>query len=276
MEKLLSRHWHHMPIDQIRIMLSTDLTEGLDAFEIKQRQERFGPNTLTPQKRKSPLLRFLSQLNDPLIYVLLGSSIITLFVKGPVDAGIIFLVVMINALVGFIQESRAENAIAALANSMVAEAVVIRSGKKQQIQASDLIPGDIVLLKSGDKVPADIRLFQSRELQVAEAALTGESLPVQKIGEDPLPVETPLSDRKNMVYASTLVTYGQGSGMVVSTGDGTEIGRISKLIAEVDVLETPLTRKIGEFSRVLLYALLGITAISFIIGILRVITLPIH
>jgi Ca2+-transporting ATPase len=269
MEKLLSGHWHHLPIEQIKTMMETDLSQGLDSFEIKHRQERFGPNTLTPQKRKSPFLLFLSQLNDPLIYVLLGSSIITLFVKGPVDAGIIFLVVMINAIVGYIQESRAENAIAALANSMVAEATVIRTGKKQQIQASDLIPGDIVLLKSGDKVPADIRLFQSRELQVAEAALTGESLPVQKIGEEPLPVETPLSDRKNMVYASTLVTYGQGSGMVVSTGDETEIGRISKLIAEVDVLETPLTRKIGEFSRVLLFALLGITAISFIIGILR-------
>jgi Ca2+-transporting ATPase len=269
MEKLLSGHWHHLPTDQIKTMLETDLSEGLDSFEIQHRQERFGFNTLTPQKRKSPFLRFLSQLNDPLIYVLLGSSIITLFVKGPVDAGIIFLVVMINAIVGYIQESRAENAIAALANSMVAEATVIRSGKKQQIQASDLVPGDVVLLKSGDKVPADIRLFHSRELQVAEAALTGESLPVEKIGQDTLPIETPLSDRKNMVYASTLVTYGQGSGIVVSTGDETEIGRISKLIAEVDVLETPLTRKIGEFSRILLFALLGITAISFLIGILR-------
>ena len=269
MEKLLSGHWHHMPVDQINTMLETDLENGLDSFEIKHRQERFGPNRLTPQKRKSPILRFLSQLNDPLIYVLLGSSIITLFVKGPVDAGIIFLVVMINAIVGYIQESRAENAIAALASSMIAEATVIRSGKKHQIQASDLVPGDIVLLKSGDKVPADIRLFQSRELQVAEAALTGESLPIEKTGKDQLPVETPLSDRKNMVYASTLVTYGQGSGMVVSTGDETEIGRISQLIAEVDVLETPLTRKIGEFSRILLFALLGITAIAFIIGIIR-------
>jgi Ca2+-transporting ATPase len=269
MEKLLSRHWHHMPVDQIKTLLETNLTEGLDVFQIKHRLDRFGPNELTPQKRKSPFLRFLSQLNDPLIYVLLGSSIITLLVKGPIDAAIIFLVVMINAIVGYIQESRAENAIAALTNSMVAEAIVIRGEKKQQIQASDLVPGDIVILKSGDKVPADIRLFQSRELQVAEATLTGESVPVEKMGKQVLPVETLLSDRKNMVYASTLVTYGQATGIVVATGDETEIGRISRLIAEVDVLETPLTRKIADFSRILLYALMGIALLSFAIGLLR-------
>ena len=269
MQKLTGRHWHHLPIDQTQAILETDLSEGLHVSEVQNRLARFGPNALTPPKRKSPFLRFLEQFNDPLIYVLLGSSLVTLFVKGLIDAGIIFLVVLINALVGFIQESRAENSIAALANSMVAEATVIRSGKKQQIQAQEIVPGDIVLLKSGDKVPADIRLFQSRELQVSEAALTGESVPVQKIGQEVLPVETSLSDRKNMVYASTLVTFGQAQGIVVSTGDETEIGRISKLISEVVSLETPLTRKISEFSRILLFALMGIAILAFVIGLLR-------
>lgn len=269
MQKLLGRHWHHMPIEQIQTLLETNLSAGLDVFEIGHRQERFGANILTPPRRKSPLLRFLLQFNNPLIFVLLGSSVVTFFVKGLVDAGIIFFVVLINALVGFIQEARAENAIAALANSMVAEAVVIRSGKKQQVQAAELVPGDIVILKSGDKVPADIRLFQSRELQVAEAALTGESVPVEKKADLDLPVETALSERKNMVYASTLVTYGQAQGIVVSTGDETEIGRISQLIADVEVLETPLTRKIGEFSRVLLFVLLGVALVAFMIGLLR-------
>ena len=269
MQKLLGNHWHHMPVDQIETFLDTNLSEGLDKFEIQHRQNRFGLNVLTPPKRKSLFLRFLSQFNDPLIIVLLGSSVVTLFAKGIVDAAIIFLVVLINAVVGFIQESRAENAIAALASSMVAEAVVIRSGKKQQIQAAELVPGDIVILKSGDKVPADIRLFQGRELQAAEASLTGESVPVGKKADSDLPVETPLTDRKNMVYASTLVTYGQAQGIVVSTGDETEIGRISKLIAEVDVLKTPLTQKIAEFSRYLLYVLSGVSLLAFAIGLLR-------
>jgi Ca2+-transporting ATPase len=152
---------------------------------------------------------------------------------------------------------------------MIAEALVIRSGKKQQIQAAELVPGDIVILKTGDKVPADIRLFQSRELQVAEASLTGESVPVEKKSDLDLPVETTLSDRKNMVYASTLVTFGQAQGVVVSTGDETEIGRISRLIAEVDTLETPLTKKIAEFSRLLLFVVLGVSALALIIGLLR-------
>lgn len=269
MQKILGRHWHHIPVNQIQLILETNFNEGLDLFQIKHRQERFGPNSITPQKRKGPLLRFLLQLNNPLILVLIVASVVTLFVKGPIDAGIIFLVVLINALVGFIQESRAENSIAALANSMTTFATVKRAGKKQQVDAKELVPGDIVLLKSGDKVPADIRLFQSRELQVAEAALTGESVPVEKIDEDVLSLETSLSDRKNMVYASTLVTYGQAQGIVVAIGDNTEIGRISKLISEADVLDTPLTKKISEFSRILLFILLGFSAFVFLIGVLR-------
>ncbi len=269
MQQLLSQHWHHLPPAEVEQLLGTDVERGLDRFEIQHRQARFGPNALTPRRGKTPLQRFLLQFNNPLIYVLLVASVITALVKGPVDAGIIVGVVLINAIVGFIQEARAENAIAALANSMVAEAVVIRAGQKQRLPATELVPGDVVLLQSGDKVPADLRLIQSRELQIAEAALTGESVPVEKVAAATLPVETPLGDRRNMAYATTLVTYGQGTGIVIATGDSTEIGRISQLIATAEELETPLTRKIGEFSRLLLYALLGVAALAFGIGLLR-------
>ena len=269
MQTLLSKHWHHLPVEEVQEILETDTEHGLDRFEVQHRQTRFGPNALTPRKGKSPLLRFLLQFNNPLIYVLLIASVITVLVKGLVDAGIIVGVVLINAIVGFIQESRAENAIAALAQSMVAEATVIRSGQKLRLPAPQLVPGDIVLLQSGDKVPADLRLVQSRDLQIAEASLTGESVPVEKGTRSILPEDTSLGDRRNMAYATTLVTYGQGAGIVVATGDATEIGRISQLLSEAAELETPLTRKIGEFSRLLLYALLGVAGLAFIIGLLR-------
>ena len=158
MQSLLSKHWHYLPAKEVQGILETDMEHGLDRFEVQHRQARFGPNALTPRKGKSSLIRFLLQFNNPLIYVLLAASVIMAFVKGLVDAGIIVGVVLINAIVGFIQESRAENAIAALAQSMVAEATVIRSGQKLRLPAPQLVPGDIVLLQSGDRVPADLRL----------------------------------------------------------------------------------------------------------------------
>jgi cation-transporting P-type ATPase F len=269
MQTLLGKHWHHLPNEEILHLLETDESKGLDLFELNHRQERFGPNALTPQKGKSPFVRFLLQFNNPLIYVLLASSIVTAFVKGLVDAGIIMGVVFVNAIVGFVQESRAENAINALVKSMVAEATVLRAGKKDRVPATSLVPGDIVLLQSGDKVPADLRLVQTRELQVAEATLTGESLPIEKKADTLLANDTPLSDRRNMAYATTLVTYGQGTGVVIATGDATEIGRISQLISQAQSLETPLTRKISEFSRLLLLVLSGVAILSFAIGLLR-------
>ncbi len=269
MQQLLSRHWHHLPTEEIQELLETNPERGLDRFEVEHRQARFGPNALTPRRGKSPLVRFLLQFNNPLIYVLLVAGVITALVKGPVDAGIIIGVVLINAIVGFVQESRAANAIAALAQSMVAEATVIRAGEKKRLPAPELVPGDIVLLQSGDKVPADLRLVQSRDLQIAEAALTGESVPVEKSSAVLLPVDTPLGDRRNMAYATTLVTYGQGIGIVVATGDASEIGRISQLLAEATEMETTLTRKIKEFSRLLLYVLLVVSGLALGISLLR-------
>ena len=265
MQTLLGHHWHHLPNAEIVALLETDADKGLDIFEIKHRQERLGPNVLTPRRGASPLVRFLLQFNNPLIYILLASALITAVLKDPLDAAVIFGVVLINAVIGYVQESKAEQAIAALAQTMMTEASVIRAGKTTRVNAAELVPGDVVMLQSGNKVPADLRLIRSRDLQVAEAALTGESAPVEKSATAVLPLETALADRRNMAYASTLVTYGQAVGLVTAIGDNTEVGRISKLISEAHELQTPLTRNIASFSRILLYAVLALASSAFAI-----------
>ena len=260
--------WHHLQMDEIVALLESNLQQGLDREEVRLRREQFGTNTLTEQQGKGAWLRFLLQFHQPLIYILLVSGVITALLQEWVDSGVIFGVVLVNAVIGFIQESRAEHALAVLADTMVAEATVLRQGKKTGISSSELVPGDIVLLQAGDRVPADLRLLHIRDLQVDESALTGESMSVEKF-VDPLEPDINLAERKNMAYASCMVTYGQGTGIVVATGDHTEVGRISRLIASADDLTTPLTRKITRFSHILLYTILLLAAITIAVGILR-------
>ena len=269
MNTLLGNHWHHLPVSEVLDLLESDVKQGLDVFEIKHRQERFGLNVLTPKKGKTPLMRFLLQFNNPLVIILLAASLITAVLKDPTDALVIFGVVLVNAVIGYTQEARAEQSIAALAKTMTTEAAVIRSGKVVRLAAAELVPGDIVQLQAGSRVPADLRLVASRDLQVTEAALTGESLPVEKDAFLLIAHDAVLAERRNMAYASTLVTYGTATGVVVSTGDGSEVGRISQLISSATKLETPLTRKIAQFSRVLLVAILALSALTFGIGVLR-------
>ncbi len=269
MNTLLGKHWHHLPSDEVLNLLDSNIQQGLDIFEIKHRQQRFGFNVLTPKKGKSPLMRFLLQFNNPLVIILLVASVITAVLKDPTDALVIFGVVLVNAVIGYIQEARAEQAIAALAKTMTAEAAVIRSGRVVRLAAAELVPGDIVYLQAGSRVPADLRLVTSRDLQVTEAALTGESLPVEKDASLLIAQDAVLAERRNMAYASTMVTYGTATGVVISTGDGSEVGRISQLISSATELETPLTRKIAQFSRVLLIAILVLSALTFGIGVLR-------
>lgn len=270
MQRLLEKQWHHLSSSQLAELLDTNLQNGLDAFEVHHRQERFGPNQLTPHKGKGPLARFLSQFHNPLIYILLASSLITATVKGELlDAAIILGVVLINAAIGYIQESRAEKAIQALSASLTSEATVLRAGETRRIPSEALVPGDLVVIRSGDRVPADLRLVHLRDLQISEAALTGESVPVRKTPSDDLPVDVPLAERSNMAFASTLVTYGQGRGVVVATGDNTEIGRISQLITAAEQIGTPLQRKISQFSSLLLWAILALAGVTFVIGVLR-------
>ncbi len=269
MQILLGRHWHNLPAAHVVELLDSNVDKGLDVFEVKHRQERFGKNILTPKRGTSPLRRFLAQFNNPLLYILLASSVVTFIVKDEVDAIVIFLVVLVNALIGYAQEAKAEKAIAALAQAMTTEATVTRAGNSQRISAAELVPGDVVTLKAGDKVPADLRLVRTRDLQIAEATLTGESVAVAKNADLQLEPATVLADRRNMAYASTLVTYGLGVGVVTSTGDYTEVGRISQLISSAHELETPLTRKIQGFSRLVLVAILVLAAITFFIEVLR-------
>lgn len=268
MDILLSKCWHQLSTDNVLRVLDTDVKKGLDVLEVKRRQEHFGPNVLTKMKKKGPIKRFLLQFHNPLIYILIAAGGVTVWLKDGVDAATIFGVVLINAIIGFIQESKAEKAIEALEGTLNTEAVVIRSGKTQHIPASELVPGDIVTIQSGSKVPADMRLIKSRDLQVAESALTGESTPVMKEGASTLECDIGLGDRINMAYASTLVTYGQAVGVVTATGDYTELGRISKLISEAKPLETPLTRKIAHFSHLLLFGILALAGLVFLIGTL--------
>ncbi|MCU7941432.1 MAG: cation-transporting P-type ATPase [Candidatus Thiodiazotropha sp. (ex Cardiolucina cf. quadrata)] len=265
MDTLLSKHWHHLSADEVEGLLESSATKGLDIFELEHRHAHFGPNRLTPQKGKSPLELFFLQFHQPLIYILLAAALITFLLQEWVDSGVIFGVVLVNAIVGFIQESKALKAIEALAQSMEGSATVVRAGKKTVVPSSDVVPGDLVLMQSGDKVPADLRLVHSRELQIDESTLTGESVPVQKRTE-PLVQETVLADRHNMAYSSTLVTHGTGAGLVVATGDSTEIGHINALISSAEILATPLTRKITQFSGVLLWIILVLAGLTILAG----------
>lgn len=266
MTKILNKHWHHLPESEVIDLLDTQPDTGLDNFEIEERRQTYGVNTLTIKKEKSPLLRFLLQFHQALVYILLIAIGIKLYLGGWVDASVILGVVVLNAIIGFIQESKALTALAALSHALVTEAIVLRAKEKQHIDAKNLVPGDIVLLQSGDKVPADIRLLRSRELQIDESTLTGESMPVRKV-VSVLEHDTLLADRTNMLYSSTLVTYGTGLGIVIATGDDTEIGCISQLITSAEILETPLTRKIAKFSHILLIVILGLAAITFLFGL---------
>lgn len=268
MATLANRQWHHLPSTEVLELLDSDTENGLDVFELTHRRERFGTNTLTQRKGRGPLFRLLAQFHQPLVYILLAATLVTALLQEWVDSGVILGVVLANAIIGFLQESKAVRAIAALARTMTSEATVVRAGEKQRIPSTELVPGDIVLLQSGDKVPADLRLLRCRELEIDESALTGESVPVPKRAVH-LQLETVLADRVNMGYASTLVTHGTGVGVVTGTADQTEIGRISELISSAEILATPLTKKIAHFSGILLWVILGLAGVTFLVGILR-------
>ncbi|RXZ44118.1 cation-translocating P-type ATPase [Crenobacter cavernae] len=262
------RDWHAMDTAQVLEEWDVDATRGLGEAAAAARLKKYGINRPSVRQGRSPLVRFLSQIVQPLVLVLVGAGCVTAVLGEWVDTGVIFGVVLLNAAFGFIQEGKAEVALAALARAVSSEASVLRDGMRRRLDAAELVPGDIVLLSAGDKVPADLRLLGGRELRTAEAALTGESVPVDKRA-DPLPADTLLADRHNMAYAGTLAVAGQGTGVVVATGDNTEVGRISQLIAQRLDLTTPLTRKMGVFARYLLVAILMLAGLTFVVGVQR-------
>jgi cation-transporting ATPase F len=260
--------WHHVKGAEAADRLEVDPLRGLSTTEVAGRQAKFGLNVLSSRKGLPAWRRFLLQFHQPLIYILIAASIITAILGEWVDSGVIFAVVIANAIIGYIQESKAGKAIEALGRMIVTEATVLRGGEKIRVRSEDLVPGDIVLLQSGDQVPADLRLFHVKNLRIDEAPLTGESLAVEKHSRT-LPEETILADRRNLAFAGTLVTSGQAEGIVFSTGDHTETGRIARLISEAVEISTPLTRKISRFSRLLLWVILGVAALTFLVGVLR-------
>ncbi|MDP2881623.1 MAG: cation-transporting P-type ATPase [Azonexus sp.] len=247
--------------------LAVDHSRGLSAMEAAQRLNTHGPNRLTPPKKRGPVLRFLLQFHNVLIYVLLGAAAVTALLGHGVDTAVILGVVIINALIGFVQEGKAEKSLDAIRNMLSLHAAVLRDGRRQEIDATELVPGDIVLLASGDKVPADLRLIEMRSLRIEEAALTGESEPVEK---SPVPVaeNAPIGDRLCMAYSGTLVVFGQGRGVVVATGDTTEIGRIGRMLAEVESVDTPLLKQMAQFGRWLTAGILVLAAGTIAFGMI--------
>jgi magnesium-transporting ATPase (P-type) len=257
--------WHAISVGEVVKRLATNSEKGLDATEASARLQKHGPNRLPEGKKRGPFMRFLAQFNNILVYVLLGAGFTKLMLNLWVDAGIIFGVVILNALLGFIQEGKAEKALDSIRNMLSAEARTLRGGETRMIPAEQLVPGDVVFLESGDKIPADLRLIDAKNLRTEEAALTGESVPTNK-GVDVAPANATVGDRGNIAFSGTMVVSGRATGVVVATGSETELGRINQLLASVSPLETPLLRQIKRFGYAITAAIGVISVLIFAYG----------
>lgn len=259
------KDWYSISANEVIETFNTDKNQGLNTQQVQEHRQHYGANVISTKKRQSALTRLLLQIHQPLIYVLIISASIALYLGEYVDASVIYGVVVVNALVGFLQEAKALKALDNLTETLTVQAHVIRDNNVLVLNARELVPGDVVIIRSGDKIPADLRLIQVNDLKVDESILTGESVPVEK-STNLLSAETVLADRTNMVYASTFATYGQAKAIVVATGDDTEIGKISKMINSAQDLKTPLTEKIEEFSNKLLWLIVVLSIIAFGVG----------
>ncbi len=268
MKHLIGKNWHNLEGKKVIELFESDIIDGLSPLSIEHSNKFFGKNILAQKSEDSKFKKFFLQFHNALIYILLGASIITAILGEYIDSSAIFTVVIINVIVGYMQEIKAQEAIESLKKMMTTDAIVIRNGKKIKISSIDLVPGDIVLLESGSKIPADIRLLESKDLKVDESMLTGESLPVLK-DISICQQELILNDRKNMVYSGTFVNYGRAKGIVVATSQHTELGKIAHLIDSTLTTQTPLTKKISSFSTILLYIILALSIFTFFIGLLR-------
>ena len=257
--------WHALTADEAVERLKTSATAGLDDAEATRRQTEYGLNVLPTARKRGPFMRFLQQFNNVLVYVLLAAGFIKLMMNLWLDASIILGVVIINGLLGFLQEGRAEKSLDSIRNMLSSEARTLRNGQTSMIPAETLVPGDIVFLESGDKIPADIRLIDVKNLRTEEAALTGESVPSDK-STAPVSDKATVGDRTGMAYSGTLVVSGRASGVVVATGSQTELGRINQLLAGVSALETPLLLQIKKFGYAITIIILIVGAITFAYG----------
>ncbi len=261
--------WYPLPAEEVAQRLRTDLRAGLSEDGARRRREQYGANEIREGRRRGPLAMFLGQFTDFMILVLIGAAIVSGLIGDLVDTLVIVAIVVLNAVIGFMQEYRAERAIAALKQMAALTAHVVRDGQSRMVPASELVPGDVVRIEAGNAVPADLRLAETVQLKVEEAALTGESHPVEKIARAIHEPDLPLGDRRNMAYKGTLVTYGRGRGVVVATGMQTELGRIAALLRAEGEVKTPLQKRLTRFGRLLAMAVLAICAIMFVTGLLR-------
>jgi len=260
------KRWYQLNVEQVFDALESG-NEGLSTREAKARLESYGYNELKFKKR-STLIRFLMQFHSSLIYVLLASALITAFLDMWMDTAVILAVVFANTIIGFIQEGKAEASVEALERVMTPECTVLRDGEKQVIPTRELVPGDVVLLEEGDKVPADLRLFYAKNVSADEATLTGESVAVRKKIEAISKPDLSLADQCCMAFSGTFITRGSAQGIVVGTGEHTEIGKIAKLMKETRKISTPLMRKLADFTRFLVFATLSIAALNFILAVI--------
>ncbi|MDN4479775.1 cation-translocating P-type ATPase [Demequina muriae] len=254
--------WHARTADQALEAWQTDATAGLEFDESRRRLEQYGPNTIPEARRRGPFVRAIAQFNNPLILVLLVAGTVTGVLQHHLDSAVIFGVVVINAIIGYVQEGKAENALDAVRAMLASHATVVREGSRHRVESGELVPGDIVLLEAGDRVAVDLRLLREHGLRVDESALTGESMPVEKdIG--PAPVDASIGDRTCMAYSGTLVVHGQARGVVIATGAGTEVGQIGAMVSETTSLATPLTTRIDQFARQITGFILIVGALAF-------------
>ncbi len=253
----------------VALRLNTDNQQGLSMAEVTARQREYGPNALKEAPRPGPLRRFIAQFADFLVLILIAAAAVSAFLGETIDAIVIGAIVVLNAIVGLVQEGKAEEALKSLEKLSAPVAKVIRGGELSVTAARDLVPGDMVLLEAGDKVPADIRLVESHSLACNESSLTGEPVPVDKSAETVFPIETVLAERRNMAYSGTVVTAGRGQGIVISTGMKTEIGKIAGAIHGIVQEKTPLQKSLSRLGKTLGISVVAICAGIFIMGVMR-------
>lgn len=264
-EDVPHRLWHAAQSEEVFEAFRSG-EAGLSAEEADARRQAFGPNRIPDSARRSATMRLLLQFHNMLIYVLIAAAIVSLFLDQAVDAAVILAVVVLNAIVGFIQEGRAERSLDAIRRMIDPHASVTRDGRRHTVRADQIAPGDVIILEAGDRVPTDLRLFHARNLRIDEAALTGESVPVEK-GTAPVPETSALGDRTSMAFSGTYVVAGRGSGVATGTGQATELGRIGSLISGIEVSTTRFTQKINVFARLLTYITLGISLAAFVFAV---------
>ena len=269
----MKENWFNKTVTETLESLTTNANEGLKSEEIEERRKKYGFNELKAKKKKTILVKFLEQFKDFMIIILIIAAIVSGVIgylqnEGITDSIIILIVVIINAIIGVAQESKAEKSLEALQKLSSHVAKVIRDGKLVVMPSKELVPGDIVIIETGDYVPADLRIIEATNLKAQEASLTGESVPVEKNTEAISDEKVGIGDRTNMLFSSSLITYGRGKGIVVETGMNTEVGKIANIINSTDETETPLQEKLNKLGKTLGVGALVICAVIFVIGLL--------